>query len=366
MAIKPVILLVHGMGSHSQPKPAQKKLGSFGQEFVDATNRALIRYPSHADKKITDYVDIEEFNYDAFFDKIRKKMAENASMTSRLEAVATLGGGNFLEGLVGKLTAWEENFGDDDFFYTHWLDGIFYTTFIGGKIRVDLGLALDKLIQNYGNKRVHIVAHSLGTAVTFDTLNLLYRPEHDPNDLIPDLSVVNDQIESLWMVANVSRLVNFVARMGDPLSPNTTVKPGAGGCTKAFYNVRHQLDPFTWPGRFDPENDGEWISSVSFRMRYAPIVNDLVIEPNTHSFPQYMEDPNVVVPFFKKLFKFKATDKQLEAAAEDHATHSIQGAFNALKNEFVDLDITDSGSIDEFLTAAENLQVAIQRIKSNL
>jgi hypothetical protein len=168
------------------------------------------------------------------------------------------------------------------------------------------------------------------------------------------------------MVANVSRLVNSVARLGDPTSPSTTVKPGQGGCAKAFYNIRHQLDPFTWPARFDPDNDGEWLAPMSFSLRYKPIVNDLVIEPDTHSFPQYFEDPNVAVPFFKRLFKFKATDNQLAAAAEKHASQSIQGAFSLLKEEFVDLDITDLGSIDELLIAAESLQAAIEHIKSDL
>ncbi len=111
MAKKPVILLVHGMGKHTSPKPAQNKLGSFGKEFVDAADKALKRYPSHADNSITDFVDVAEFNYDAFFDKIRKKMAENATMTARLDAVATLAGGSFAEGVVGKLVAWEQRFG---------------------------------------------------------------------------------------------------------------------------------------------------------------------------------------------------------------------------------------------------------------
>lgn len=366
MPTKPVVLLVHGMGSYTTPKPAQGKLGSFGKEFTSAANKALNRYPQHSDDKITDHVKIVEFHYDAFFNKIRKKMQETASMNARIGAIATLAGGNFVEGLVGKLVALEERFGDDEFFYTHWLDVIFYSTFIGGKIRVDLALALARLIKEFGNKRIHIVAHSLGTAVVFDTLNLMYRPEHDPNDVIPDMSVVNDQVESLWMVANISRLLNFVARLGDPLSPDTTVKPGAGGCTKTLYNVRHKLDPFTWPGRFDPENDGEWISTKAYKLRYGRIVNDLVINANTHSFTQYIEDPNVAVSLFKRLFKFKATDNQRRAAEEKHASQSIQGAFILLKEEFADLEITDTGSINEFLTAAKNLRNAIDSIAKNL
>lgn len=363
---KPVVLLVHGMGSHEPPDA--NTFGTFGSEFVEATNKALRRYPNHSDGDIQDHIEIVEFNYDHFFDKIRTKMAEEASVASRLDTVAQLANGTFAEGLVGNLLAWESRFADDEFFYTHWLDVIFYSTFIGGKIRVDLAKVINELIKDFGNKNIHIVAHSLGTSLVFDTLNLLYRPELDAKQEIPNLSAENDRIASVWMIANVSRLLNFVSGLGDPLSPATTVKPGDGGCTTRFYNVRHKLDPFTRPGRFDPENDGNWISTTAYKLRYRSIVNDLVIDPNTHSFSQYIEDPNVATTMLKLFLrsKFDPSDANLDAADEAYAEQSIQGAFNRLSHSLSGIEITDKGSIDEFLEAAKGLLEAIDSIKENL
>lgn len=355
------------MGSCKAPDESSKQLGSFGQEFVGAVNTALNRYPKHADDDITNHIDVVEFNYNGFFDKIRKKMQQDAAMRSRLNAVAALAGGPFVESLVGKLVAWEEEFADDDFFYTHWLDVIFYSTFIGGKIRVDLARKINDLVK-LGNRNLHIIAHSLGTAVVFDTLNLLYRPEHDPNDEIPDLSSENDRIASLWMIANVSRLLGAVTGLADPLSASTTVKPGDGGCTSVFYNIRHKLDPITWPAQFDPDNDGNWITTQTYQLCYSPIVTELVVDPNTHSFFQYVQDPNVAVPLLSVLLrsKFRPTEKQLNDAAGQHAGTAIEGAFSRLRSAFAGIEITDSGSIDDLLEAAATLRDAIASITANL
>ena len=352
----------------SPEAPTETHLGDFGTEFVTAANTALANHKTLAVADIQDHVDIVEFNYNEFFDQLRIEMQKNATMKSRLQAVEVLAGGSFAEGLVGKLLAWEGEFGSDDFFYTHWLDVIFYTTFIGGKVRVDLAKQINELVGEYGNQNVHIVAHSLGTAVLFDTLNLMYRPEHDPQDEIPDLSTQNDRLASIWMVANVSRLVNAVARLGDPLSPTTTVKPGDGGCTTRFYNVRHKLDPFTFPARFDPDNDGDWISTSDYALRYRSLVTELVTDANTHSFAQYIEDPLVSSRLLKTLLrsKYKPTDTQRSNAGAAYTDKSIQGAFNRLKASLGNIDITDTGSIDELLAAAKALRAAIESIEEQL
>jgi hypothetical protein len=348
--------------------PSEKYLGSFGSEFVTALNTALANHKTLAINDIQEHVEIVEFNYNEFFDKLRKEMQKNAEMTSRLQAVEALAGGSFAEGLVGKLLAWEEDFGKDKFFYTHWLDVIFYTTFIGGKVRVDLAKKLNDLVGKHGNENVHIVAHSLGTALLYDTLNLMYRPEHDPQDEIPDLSPENDRLKSIWMVANVSRLVNAVARLGDPLSPTTTVKPGDGGCTTHFYNIRHKLDPFTYPAQFDPDNDGDWISTTDYTIRYRSIETKLVTDPNTHSFGQYIEDPLVSSRLLKTLLrkKYKPSETQKSNAEAAYAEKSIQGAFNRIKASLANIDISDSGSIDELLVAAKALKAAIESIEAQL
>lgn len=370
MASKPVVLLVHGMGSATPPDPKKKKLGSAGQEFVKCANKALRRYPRHKNDDIKKHVDIREFYYNDIFEKIRKEMADTAkSMSDRLGVIGGMHGQSFLPKFVGDLTGWEQRFGDDEFFYTHWLDVIFYSTFIGGAIRARFAAQLAKLIKEVGNKRIHVVAHSLGSAVVHDALAKLYPPGGIPPAGAPDFfSVEDDQLESVWMISNVCRIINTIAKLSDPLNPETTVKPGPGGCTKLLANVRHELDPFTMIRCFDPPNDGEWISTTTYKLKYLRIINDIVIEANTHSFVQYMEDPGVAFPLFRVLMgsKFKATKNQRLDAIEMHADASIQGGFSRLKQAFQNIEIADLDTVEEFLAAGEAFRDVIDNIRAQL
>ena len=369
MASKPVVLLVHGMGSATPPGP-NGKLGSFGKEFVDAANKALKRYPNHKTDDIKKYVDIREFFFDDVFEDIRKEMAETSKKVSeRLAAIGGLHGGSFGPKFIGAMAGWEQKFGSEKFFYTHWLDVLFYTTFIGGVVRARLATELAALIKEVGNKKIHVIAHSLGTAVVHDTLFKLYPPDGVPPDgAAAFFSVEDDQLESLWMVSNVSRIINSISKLSDPTSGATTVKPGPGGAVKLFVNARHELDPFTMLRRFDPPNDGDWISTTSYKLKYLPLVNDIVVDPNTHSFAQYVQDPNVAFPLFRTLMgsKFKATRNQRLAAIEKHAAESIGGAFSRLKQSFSEIDILDLETIDEFLAVGEEFREVIDNVREQL
>jgi hypothetical protein len=348
---KQAILLVHGMGKNSPPKDGQP--GSFGQEFITTTTTLLQSFAAHKSETIADYLDIYEFNYDAWFDKMRTEMADRAKpMADRLSAIGGLHGIDFGSELVTRLTAWEAQFDGDDFFHTHWLDVIFYGTLLGAKVRVDAARHVDQLVQAYQRENVHIIAHSLGTAVIHDTLHLLYRPEADPKDEIADLSPTNERLASIWMFANVSRLVNTVTRLADTLS--SVVKPGGDGCTDYFYNIRHKLDPFTMLARFDPQNNGTWIPGNIFATRYTPLVTELIVEVNTHSFPRYLQDPKVVWEFLPNLLgeDFEGTKVEFDAYAEKYAKGSLDGAYGALEDAFTGLT-TDITSWQPFLDAAK-------------
>lgn len=365
---KIALLLLHGMGSFTAPsadgdgKPSR---GSFAQEFEKASTTALQRYKNHKTEMLEKYVDIHELNYDTWFDKMRTEMANRAkSMNDRLGAVAGVYGVSFGSDLAGRLTQLEDDFGDDSFFYTHWLDVIFYTTMLGAKVRVDTGLKIAELVQKYGTGNVHVMAHSLGTAVLHDTLHLLYRPESDPNDEIPDLDLTNQKLGSVWMVANVSRLVNAFTSLSDPLK--SVVKPGDDGCTRRFYNVRHKVDPFTWLSRFNPSNNGAWVSETIYSRFYGNIVTDLVVEANTHSFTQYLEDPKVAELFLYRIIPLKTDTQEMEKIRLDYSAKAIKGAYAALEESFHNLSVKDIQSWREFLQAGKALQAAINRIKGGL
>ncbi|MGC4071193.1 MAG: hypothetical protein QM760_01470 [Nibricoccus sp.] len=364
--MKKAILLVHGMGKNTAS--ANGKPGSFGKEFIDATNKALRRFSKHANDSIETYCDIHEFNYNEWFDKMRTIMADNArSMSDRLNAIGMFPGAGSAAGLVAQLTAFEAKFKNDQFFYTHWLDVLFYGTMLGAKVRVDAAAKINALVEQYGGSNVHIIAHSLGTALTHDTLHLLYRAEHDPNDQIPDLDVTTHKLGSIWMFANVSRLVNSITRLSDPLG--SLVRPGVGGCTFKFTNTRHVLDPFTWPARFNPPNDGSWVPNATYATDYRPIVIDLILDANTHSFTQYLSDPKVVerlLPFFLES-KFQGTIPEFNQYVADYSAQSIQGAFTALQDSLKDA-LKESDQVTgwmDFFNQAKAFYEAVKHIKDN-
>lgn len=365
---KPALLLLHGMGNFTTPGMDDKgnpTRGSFGEEFIKASTESLQRYEKYKEETLEKYVDIYEFNYNSWFDKMRKEMANQAnSMKDRLNAVTGIYGVTFGTDLVGLLTNFEADFGDDDFFHTHWLDVIFYTTMLGAKVRVDAGKRIAELVQQYGEGKVHIMAHSLGTAVLHDTLHLLYRPESDPDDKIPDLSLTNHKLGSIWMVANVSRLVNSLTHLADPLK--SVVKPGDDGCTNAFFNIRHKMDPFTWLSRFDPVNNGSWISERIYASAYKHIVTDLVVDGNTHSFTQYLLDPKVAEKFLYKMTPFEVTLKEMDDVSQEYSKKSINGAYAALEDAFQKLSVKDITSWREYLEAGKALRIAAERIKNSL
>ena len=361
------ILLVHGMGKHAAP--TEKTPGSFRAEFVKATNTVLGQFTKHQGDSLENYFDLRELNYDGWFDEIREAMAKNAGdMNKALKAVDGLHGITFPQQLASSLSAWESKFGDDDFFHTHWLDVIFYGTLLGAKVRTDLALEITTLVGEYGSGNVHIVAHSLGTAVLHDTLHQLYRPESNPNDDIPDLDPADSRLASVWMFANVSGLVNSVTKLCDPLG--SLVKPGSTGCTSALFNIRHKLDPFTWIAQFDPQNDDAWVPGNIYNSRYGNIVTDLIFkdDPNPHSFDRYLRDPKVWVSMFDFLLedRFKASSSEISQKIDEYTGDSLNGAYAALESQFKGLSRADKlASWDEFLETAKTLREAEAFIKTN-
>jgi len=366
--MKKALLLLHGMGNFTAPgvdNNGNATYGSFGKEFIKASTESLQRYKKYRTKTLQEYVDIHEFNYDTWFDEMRIEMADNAkSMKDRLNAVTGIYGVTFATDLVGRLTDFETNFKDDEFFYTHWLDVIFYATILGAKVRVDVGRKIAGLVELYGQGNVNIMAHSLGTAVLHDTLHLLYRAESDPNDEIPDLDLTNHKLGSIWMVANVSCLVNSVTHLANPLT--SVVKPGDDGCTHSFFNIRHEMDPFTWLSRFDPINNGSWISEKMYASAYKNIVTDLVVDVNTHSFTQYLQDPKVAENFLYQMTPFKVTVKEMDKVNRKYSKRAITGAYAALEETFRDLNVKDLESWRELLEAGRILNTAVENITNSL
>lgn len=294
---KQVILLVHGMGTH--------RPGEMTETFVSALNDRARCFGLKEFDVAKEACLVAEFNYSERFDAVRKQFADNAA--ARREGFGSLAGAGFAAELVTELTALAAKFGNDDFLYTHWLDVLLYaTTYYGAAIRAELAETLNKLARKHGHGNIHVVGHSLGTAVVHDTLASLYRDGANIFDNIPDYRPGNSNMKTLWMFANVSGLVHLLNQLEDPMT--STVAPGASGCTDYLFNVRHTLDPFTWFERYDRQ------------MPYLEhIENSTVCNLNTHDLYEYVTAPNVA----KRLLRF-IFDRQIDKEPFNHCSAAYE------------------------------------------
>ena len=354
---KPLVIVVHGMGKHAK--------GDFKKQFIASANKAMKRYKGFKTKKIEALTDIEEIHYDGFFDEMRTKMANNADpVATRLKAIGSISGLNWGSELVLKLASVESEFGKDDFLYTHLLDVVFYASLLGGKVRIDVARQLVALLKKYPTRDVHIVAHSLGTAVIHDTLALLYRPDFDIADEVPDLSVTNDRLMSIWMVSNVSALVNAVTGLIDPY--RSTVKPTPDGCTNFMIDVRHELDPFTWIRRFDPKDNGDWIPSEYYQTAFLPVTTSVVRKVNTHDFSEYIENPHVALPLLRQLVSLNPKPDEIASINNDYKKSDIPGAFNALRESLEDIDIGNKATLKSLAKTAKHFHAVFKDFQEQL
>ncbi|NTV48094.1 MAG: hypothetical protein HGB32_15065 [Geobacteraceae bacterium] len=334
---KQLIILVHGMGTHHKGN----MLKEYKKAIADRASGFGISDPSFLSN-----VDYEEFNYSEYFDAIRKQFAENAQ--ARQKGFAYLTGMGFEEKLLGQLTRFESNFGKDEFFYTHWLDVILYSTmYFGEKVRVDFIAFFEELRKKYDHKNIHIICHSLGTAVVHDALAKYYRINSDPFDDIPDLKTGGFNIASLWTFANVSRMVNLLNDLKDP--NHSTVVTGKDGCTSNFVNIRHEYDPFTWFKTYDRKME----DSTTF-------VNTVFKKINTHDFYEYVTEPAVARAILNFIYGNKITPAQFDEGLSDYQKGSLGQEVKELK-DLIDAAVDDP-SINSVKAAIDQFKVIQKKI----
>lgn len=341
MASESVILLVHGMGTHQK--------GVITKDFKNALTERAKSFGKADD--FLNKVDYKEFNYSETFDLIRKQFADNAE--ARKKGFSYLTGKGFEEKLLKQLTSFEANFGKDEFFYTHWLDVILYSTmYFGEKTRIDFIAVFEKLRKKYGHQNIHIVCHSLGTAVVHDALAKYYRVESDPFDDIADLKTGNFNISSLWTFANVSRLINLLNGLQDP--NHSTVVTGDEGCTSHFVNVRNRYDPFTWFKTYDRKMQAS-----------LTIKNSVVRKINTHDFYEYITAPKVAKTILGFIYGLTISDSKYKEGEKEYKKGALKEEVKELK-EMID-SVADDPSVDSIKDAIEQfktIQKLIKKLKS--
>jgi len=339
MSKVPIVLLVHGMGTHP--------LDHMTREFKTGLSQAAKGFGIN-DFDIDEHMEIVEFNYSETLDNIRKKLAEQSQeILAQFNAIP---GADAAVNIVKKLLEFQSNLDKDEEIYTHWLDVLLYgATFYAEPIRIELAKKINTIQKRAAGRDIHIVAHSLGTAVVHDTLNKLYRKEATSEDDIPDLIPGMDNIKCLWTFANVNRLVHTLN--GIAADGSSVVRSGPNGCTDYLYNIYHEFDPFTMVLRYEPNIE----NGKNF-------VNRVVRSINTHDFTEYIADPEV-----SQYMLLQMTDLQepkstanFHAYQQKHKEGQINGLYEKMKVEMQEIAKADIDSVQDLFIL---IQAFVNKVK---
>ncbi len=240
------VLLIHGIGQHGKGWSA-----SWQQCLRD--NAALFA-PYSADlDAFDDDVGFAEITYDQVFEE-----GFRARWQTLAAAITDTGLPAPVRTVLGEL-AQADDARLPEFFWTHGLDALLWYTVgqarqaVIAEVGVQIAKALKKAQQDEAD--VHILAHSLGTSVAHDTLLCLAASKKTRNVFDPKFG--GYRWASFVTIANVSRVMGALSTPSDDLGEDAFRPHGSrvqgGDLVASFVNVRHALDPFTFPRRFKPD-----------------------------------------------------------------------------------------------------------------
>jgi hypothetical protein len=351
---KPKLIIVHGMGQHTEE--------SFKKEFIDGCKWAFDLYPGYNGKSPEDYIEIVPVAYNDIFDEYREKMANRATpIHERLQFIPDMSG-SFLSDATNAIAEIESEINDDDFFKTHWLDVLLYRfTTLGEAVRIRLGAKISSAVGtvNGGGQRVHVLGHSLGTAVVHDCLAKLYDDGYVLGDL-KNLSDVNHKLGSVHMIANTSRVLESFVNVNKSI-----VKPGPSGCTYTYREYRHKLDPITWPKSFNPTDNGSWISNDSwFFKRYELLTPSSITSQhgNTHNIQHYLANPLVHQQLFKKVFSLELTDEQKLEGHDRYVGFTLAGVADDLDKALEELKTINIENVKGLIKTVNILKDFVEQL----
>jgi hypothetical protein len=348
--MKKTLIVVHGMGQHDD--------ASLKKSVEDAFKAAFKLYPPLQGTSPGSVVDLVPVSYNAVFDKYRKKpKTPAASLADQLAAVDT--SVPFVPRAVSAINGLEASLAKDTFFTTHWLDVIlYYLTLLGERVRLQVAEQIATSIARVGGANVHVLAHSLGTAVVHDTLAKSYGPANlvSARNKVLNLSPVQHRLGGLHMVANVSRALQTFMKAGESI-----VRPGPLGCLSSYTEYRHKLDPIPRIKPFDPTDNDGWVPHDAFRLAYRLIQPSSVTAANVHDLGHYLAIPDIHLHLFRQLFGFKPTAAERQSAEAAYDSTTIEGKARALQTAFGDLKpAIDEDALRPLLEAAKALKQLVQ------
>jgi hypothetical protein len=290
---------------------------------LDAASEHFSSLGKFSESVVTHYVDYDKLNHDVR-DFIKRATVDD--LASKFAGVPSL---------ITKINDLNIKFAEDDSFWaTHLLDVAIYRSYFADAIQVRVGKQIAAAMKAAANDgaQVHLVCHSLGTAVAHDTLHKLYVNSLNDEHGEPLLSAGLNKISSISMIANVCQLPITEA------NPYTSVvKPGSDGICLNLMSCRHVLDPIASLVQFNQGAHWPLVQGSEFRN----IAINKVERANVHDLDHYLADPRVYLPMFMNLFpEFKTNKAELATAKHAHAKTTLQGKFELLRDNIEDADIS--------------------------
>ncbi len=308
--MKHEIFLLHGMGNH------------FGRDWhtsmVDSLRQAYSQFPNSRLARVAfdDRFHVTPITYDGIFQQLLARWAQDAD---ELGPMADAMNNDAVRELLDEVVQSPDPEGN--FVWSHATDVIMFRAFRLVRERVTSLVATtiaQRVAELPSGTRWSVVAHSLGTAVTQQSLQKLFSGFAGDESTGP-FSPVNEQAHAVAMIANVSRVLQTQPKAYDSLVCPGDPGQAGRGCLH-YVNAVHELDPFTLIKRFDPV---DWPDSSGAGGRYSVRFADHFHRVNIHAFEHYIAHPSVHVALFRALtFPYAISDTDEEAAVEAFPTFS--------------------------------------------
>jgi len=294
------LFLVHGMGLQQDgwEKPLREHLGNLFQ-----------KYSRLGVANLEDLFDVIPIQYDVVFRNLVTRWQNDAQAFGAAEAATSP--------LVGKLTGWLQDAGNNENkLWTHPVDVLLYRFFpdVRQAVKTRVANQIMPVLQNLkASETWSVVAHSLGTAVTHDTLDMIWSgtlPDGSPTGM----NERNRQAQAIVMVANTSRVLQTTVKAYESkVAPGPAGKAGRG-CFQ-YLTCYHRLDPFTWVDPFRPEL---WPDRAAVdQALYQFLEADHIYDWNLHDAVHYLLNPKLFVPVLRALTMPTAVTKKVEKDALD-------------------------------------------------
>lgn len=314
---KPILVVVHGIGEHTG--------GTVASTVNTAATNALKNYTFwNKAKEFKDYVNIIGIGYDDIFEKERK-LIESSAKTFR----ESLQGMSFTDEMIKKLEAVAE----DNFFNTHVLDVIFYAGLHCEQVRARVLAPIAEALR--AREDVHVLAHSMGTAVVHDALHKGYTGGFEGkknSKLDPHIH----KLKSLWMVANTSQMFfdwNPLKTNTNPQASKVNPSISDSGGVLEFYNISHQYDLVGQAREFKAPSSWVKFDGTKRQTHFFRHIetDDFYTTKNPHDLAQYIQDPKVSPAFLKALIPSRAFDPSQKEIDEANAK------MNSIKDQAKDV-----------------------------